>query len=335
MPRYARLRAPQTLHHLISRFVQRSYFLATDDERHAYLSRVPAVLDKTDWRPMAYALMNSHVHWAAWSGNDPSWRFVQPLHLGFAQWMNRRMRSIGPIFADRHKAIICPAERAAILLAYIHNNPVHARLVDDPADCSWTSHRAYLGLAPAPAWLRVEQGLSLCGFDSSPAGRLAFHQFVLQQAAQAVDPQLSGGDLRAQRRRIRQSLGAPVEISSAIVQLDAAQQAHVVLAPREMVLRPRWEGEPQTVIERVAQELGLSTAALSSRDRSRSVVQARRLALWVWTRQLGRAQGEMGAALGLSSSAVSHLLRSAQGPILEQKANLVARACRSGGADRN
>ncbi len=332
MPRYARIQAPQSLQHLIARFVQRSYFLATDDEREAYLSRIPGVLDKTDWQPLAFALMSNHIHWAAWSGDEPSWRFLQPLHQGFAQWLNRRMRTIGPIFADRHKTIICPAERAAILLAYIHNNPVRAGLVKDPADSAWTSHRAYLGQVPAPAWLRVERGLSLCGFDSSPSGRLAFHQFVVEQAAKEADPALSGGDLEAQRRRIRRRLGAAVEISSAVAGQGAEQQRHEVVAPREVALRPRWEGEARTVMALVAQELGLGMAALASRERTRPVVQGRRLALWVWTRHLGRAQGEMGAALGLSASAVSQLLRSASRAMLEQKAELIARACWSGGA---
>ncbi len=327
MPRYARLHAPHRLHHLISRFVQRSYLLATEEERTAYLSRVPAVLDKTDWRTLAYALMNNHIHWAAWSGLDPSRCFIQPLHLGFAQWLNRRLRTIGPIFAHRHKTIVCPEERAAILLAYIHNNPVRAGLIKDPADCSWTSHLAYVGQAPAPPWLDVEKGLALCGFDSSLHGRQAFHQFVLRQAAQAIEPTLSGGDLRAQRRRTRQRLGAPVEISSPMATQGDGQQAHVVLASREMVIRPRWDGEARMVVEQVAQQLGLSGQALRSRDRTRSVVQGRRLALWVWNRHLGRAQGEMGGALGLSSSAVSHLLRSAHSTTLEQQANRVAQMC--------
>ncbi len=39
---------------------------------------------------------------------------------------------------------------------YIANNPVSAGLVDDPRDFAWSSHRATLGLEPAPGWLHAD-----------------------------------------------------------------------------------------------------------------------------------------------------------------------------------
>jgi hypothetical protein len=92
------------------------------------------------------------------------------------------------VFAARHTSVVCPAERAAALLAYVHNNPVRAGVVPLPEESEWTSHRAYLGLAPAPAWLDVARGLSLCGFDVTPRGRLAFQEYVAGQAALRAMP---------------------------------------------------------------------------------------------------------------------------------------------------
>lgn len=129
------------------------------------------ILAKTDWHPLAYALMSSHIHWAARSGREPARRFLQPLHTSFALWLNRTDHTLGPVFAARFAAIACSEEQAALVIAYIHNNPVRAGVVADPADSSWTSHRAYLGLEPLPPWLDVEQGLSLCGYSASPSGR--------------------------------------------------------------------------------------------------------------------------------------------------------------------
>jgi putative transposase len=36
------------------------------------------------------------------------------------------------------------------MIDYIHNNPVHRRLVDEPTDWVWSSARFYAGMTPAP-----------------------------------------------------------------------------------------------------------------------------------------------------------------------------------------
>jgi hypothetical protein len=55
-------------------------------------------------------------------------------------------------------------------------NPVTARLVADPADYPWSSHRAFLGEEQIP-WVTTEFGLSL--FSDDPAhARQAYRRFI-------------------------------------------------------------------------------------------------------------------------------------------------------------
>src|SRR4051812_16839232 len=131
MNRYSRLEAPGTVVHVVSRFVNREFRMAGDRERAEYLERAAAALILTDWTPIAYVLMSSHVHWALIAGLCASATFIQPLHTGFAQWLNRREGRIGPVFAGRHSTIHCDDAHAVRLLAYLHNNPVRAGLVAD------------------------------------------------------------------------------------------------------------------------------------------------------------------------------------------------------------
>lgn len=65
-----------------------------------------------------------------------------------ARWLNRRHRGLCAVFADRPYAELLAASRAPHVVAYVHNNPVRARLVTWAGDTSWSSHRAYLGLEP-------------------------------------------------------------------------------------------------------------------------------------------------------------------------------------------
>ncbi len=75
---------------------------------------------------------------------------MQSLHGGFATRLKKRLGRLGPAFVGRFAAVVCPEERKAILLAYLHNNPVRAGVVTDPIDCNWTSHRAYSASSDRP-----------------------------------------------------------------------------------------------------------------------------------------------------------------------------------------
>lgn len=310
MPRSARLTAPGFAHHLISRFVNKAFRMTGSVERCAYLARVPRVLKHCDWSPFAYGLMSSHTHWGAVGGSRPSSSFIHPLHSGYANWLNRHQGTLGPVFAERHRSDVCSEHAVAALIAYIHNNPVRAGVAVDAASSTWTSHRAYLGLAEKPPWLDVERGLSMCGFSATPSGRLSFHEFVLSQSGQLAPFALSDEDREELRVRIREAVGVPVELSDLV--LGDEQRLEVVAAPATR-LRPRWPGPPEDALAAIAAELGVSLEELQSHDRRREVVGARRLALVLWSRHLGHPQSTMARLLGISAASACRLIRSVRG----------------------
>lgn len=298
---------------MISRFVDREFRLDVDGARAEYLWRAARALDSCDWRALAFALMSSHVHWALQAGQRSSAALIKPLHVGFAAWLNKREGRLGPVFAERHRTLTFESDTAAALIAYIHNNPVRAGLVSDPADSSWTTHRAYVGLEPAPAWLDVKLGLHLCGFAATASGRLAFHDMVRARVRDPKSLEVSAEDLPNHRRRARAQAGAPVEIATptACAGVEGLELHVPVITPTLCSLRRRWDGDPTLVLERIEQATGLSRAELQSKRRPRSISEARRLALLVWTHELNRPAIEMAHLLGLSSSSAAGLTSSA------------------------
>lgn len=309
MPRFARRVAPHAVHHVISRFVNRAHLFDLEGAREEYLTRVAAVVGRTDWRPLAFALMSSHVHWVMEAGEQPSWAFVKPLHAGFAAWLNRRHRRLGPVFAERHRTIVCAESAVAVLLAYVHNNPVRAGLVSDPAASTWTSHRAFAGLQRAPPWLDEERGLLLAGFMSTPAGRRAFHDFVVERSGDVRCSIVSESGLGQLRAHERAQLQAPVEIGSPFATVCETQRVSVAptILPAGCVVPPALI-TAHFVIGKVAGSLRLALSDVQSRRRTRSVVMARRLSLLVWVRHLHRPAGQMASALGIAASTASLLL---------------------------
>lgn len=115
------------------------------------------------------------------------------------------------------------------------------------------------------------------GYDAGVEGQGSFDRFVDSLSHQSRQPELS-------------TVPAPHEPAPHVLGEDVP----------ELV---------RSVIHLVEEEVGISPQHLFTRSRKPAVVEARRLALSVWTRHLGGSTARMAAALGISSAAASHLLR--------------------------
>jgi hypothetical protein len=312
VPRFRRQIAPGSIQHVISRFVDREHRLDAPGARQEYLRRAGRALRRSDWRALGFALMGSHVHWVLRAGDQPSSALIKPLHAGFAVWLNGVEGRLGPVFAERHRSVSFEDETAAALLAYVHNNPVRAGVVGDAADSSWTSHRMYLGLERRPPWLDVALGLHLCGFAATSSGRRAFHELVRSRAGHARSAVLTATELELHRSHVRQREGGPVEVGTPSVCTEGTELQLTVPIVRSVdcSLRPRWDGDPWTVLRVVEHITCVKVDEQRSRMRHREASEARRLALLVWTRELHRPAIEMARLLGLSSSSAAELTSS-------------------------
>ena len=327
MSRLRRFIEPDSIQHIISRFINEEFRMDTPEIRTNYLERWPPVLARCDWNALAYALMTSHLHHALEAGRATGDRVIRPIHGGFASWLNKAQGRLGPVFADRYKNIAFEGEFLAVLLAYIHNNPVRAGVVDDPADSDWTSHRAYLGDVEAPPWLNVKRGLSLCGYNAAPSGRLAFHEFVCSLSDGSRDDFFTGGSATEDAVRIGQILGGRVEVGSVHVIDRNFHRVPIRVCPEAHFTKP-WSGDAARVLQVVAEETNIDLFLLKSRARRRDIVRARRLSLIVWSRYLGRKMREMSDLLSISPAAGSHLLRDQSAIVqLESDAAKVASRC--------
>jgi hypothetical protein len=278
MPRKNRAEqvVPGTLTHVISRFVD-GRFVLDDDARSRYLQLLAKAVSGSDWIPLSYALMSSHIHLALMAGRTELRSWAHSVHVRFAHWINARLkqtnpRVLGHVFADRPSTYpMCPT-RAGLLISYHHRNPIEAGVVDEPSASTWTSHRAYLGLEPSAGGVDVSLGLRLAGFDESSAGRRAFGRFVAHGEVGINDVRPSG------RTPDPSPLPSPCS-------------------------RP----SPREIVGVAAAVMGVPTADVFRGSRVRRVATVRRVALAVGL-ELGRTASEMAHALEISKSAASRLL---------------------------
>jgi hypothetical protein len=265
MPRTSRNIRPGRFYHLISRFVDREWFIRDEKERERYLDLLGRAVSRSDWRCLSHAIMNNHIHLGTIAGTEPLDSWVRRVHSPFADWMNRRHERIGSLFVRGPKDIETPAERIGALIAYIHNNPVRAGVVDAPGASRWTSHRAYLGLDVAPRWLHVEQGLELAGFKD----RRAFNDWVCTRPAE---------------REI----------------VETIEKADEEAAPATTNDVP----DPKRIVKLAADMVGIPLAQLCSRRRSDPEAMARRIAVFC-AASSGVSDTQIAGALGVSQQAVS------------------------------
>jgi hypothetical protein len=292
---------------VISRFVDRSWQLVGEQEREQYLRRLETGIVRSGWRLVGYALMSSHIHVLAEASHTPLAAWAKPVHVGMAQWLNRRFGRLGPVFADRPYCEIVAPSAVPVVLAYVHNNPVRARIVAAAVDSTWTSHRAYLGLEHSPAGLDVPHGLSLCGFASDAAGRAEFADWVDACARTRQEAVSAPREVSGVRRAARERFSSAIELGTATRGVTGASFA--LLSPSNRPVPTPIELDPRDILAAVLATSGISLDH-HPYGRPRALSRARRAALAIWG-LTGRPRSTMVRALGITSAAATKLAQSA------------------------
>jgi REP element-mobilizing transposase RayT len=281
MARKPRIDYPGAWHHVMHRGARRAPIFHSDDHCGTFLGHVAAMVEMFEVEVHAYSLMTNHYHLLVRSPHGNLSRSMRHLNAGYTQHVNARHGWDGPIFRGRfHSELIRNEARLPFVLAYIHLNPLRAGLVTRlDSDC-WTSHRAYIGRDPAPAWLT--RGYFLGMFGS--AAKL--HGYV--------------GDVH--RKRVAWPDG---------MSLDTGwMNEEETSAPRntEAPIATRF-ADPRNVVASVCEIASVRNSELSRAVCGPRANPARRFAVFALRRWTPMTHGEIGAALDMSSTQVANVLR--------------------------
>lgn len=328
VPRTRRITPVGTVQHVIARFARGEFLMDRPGARRQYLDRLGRALVRSDAQCFGYSLMSNHVHLAMIAGETPLGSIFRSVHTGFATWLKGLGHGLGAVFAGRFRSITIAVRFTGFLLPYVHNNETRARVVPDVARSKWSSHPFYTGTEPAPAWLDVELGLRLCGFDATPCGRDAFDRWCDERLHRERRPELSDPIREAKRRGLLEQLPRGSEVSTPRVDGDG-RPGWIVVQPAPRPTPAVWRGEVDVVIAAVAHACGIDAARVRSASREHCSVRARDAVLLAWGEFLGRPQVEMARALGLSEPAASRAAaRARNDDALVRLAFDVAQTCR-------
>jgi putative transposase len=317
MPRQPRLDAPDTLHHVMVRGLERRVIFRDDTDREAFVTRLASLAEAGALTVYAWALLPNHAHLLVRTGTRPLARSMRSLLTGYAGAFNRRHKRVGHLFQNRYKSIVVEEEPYLLeLVRYLHLNPLRAKVVPDLRRLDrypWTGHSALLGTVPRP-WQDTDTILSQFG-PTPRRARHAYHTFIAAGVPQGRRPEFQGGGLVRslggwQAVTAVRRTGAPVQADARVLGSGAFVTALLREAPIPAgVGGGTVQVSLETLAARLAASLGVPLPALTGPTQTRAAVSARQLLAYVWVERLGRRASDLAHALGQTRG---HLSTAAQ-----------------------
>jgi len=152
MPRYPRAFIQGFAHHIVQRGHDHNPIFAAPEDYRFYLENLSGQKRRLDVDVLAYCLMTNHVHLIlrpTLDSNSLS-ELMRVLAARHTRYTNKLEGRSGTLWEGRFKCSVIDTD--AYLLAccrYVDLNPVRARIVTDPKDYEWSSHRTLAGFCPA------------------------------------------------------------------------------------------------------------------------------------------------------------------------------------------
>ncbi len=239
---------------------------------------------RIEWH--GYCLMPNHYHLLARSIEGRLSSAMAFLGSRFTRRLNDRYGWDGAVFRGRFRnRLVEDEEHLRTTLAYIHLNPVDARLTNRPDRDCWTSHRAYVGLDERPPWLRCDLMLSKFGDEHVLEGQMR----ELQEGSVEWPP-----DYPVEVERLWKLLGTP-EVLGRLDRRASAPSSRTTLSPG-------------AVLDAVASTTGATLDQLMEVKRGPRANPARRFAVWAVARETALTHRQIGNLLGMSTNQVNLVL---------------------------
>jgi REP-associated tyrosine transposase len=178
MGRAPRIQFPDAVYHVWTNGNRDCEIFKDVDDREIHLGFIDDGVREDGWICHAYCQMTTHYHLVVQTPEANLDRVMHRLNSAYAHWFNRRHGYSGHLFKQRYDAEAVLTEPYALEVArYVALNPVRARICRRAEEWPWSSYRANVGLAKAPAFLDNDWVVSLFG-NGVPEGRRRFRQFV-------------------------------------------------------------------------------------------------------------------------------------------------------------
>ncbi len=147
MPRVARHVFPTIPHHITQRGNRREDVFFCGDDKQLYLEWLIDYCDKYDVSVLSYCVMDNHIHLVLTpSTEDGLMKVLKPLHMRYAQYMNKQKGWTGHLWQGRFFSSPLDEAHTHAAIRYVERNPVEANMVEKAEQYKWSSAAHHCGL---------------------------------------------------------------------------------------------------------------------------------------------------------------------------------------------
>jgi len=146
MPRKARKDTSGRFFHIIVQGIGKERVFHDDNTKGYYLSCLQKYKELYPVKILGFCILDNHTH-VLLSAKDTQElsAYFKRVNSDYAMYYNRLNKRAGYVFRDRFKSeVIESIKYMTNCLAYIHNNPLKAGLVDVSEEYEWSSYSNYI-----------------------------------------------------------------------------------------------------------------------------------------------------------------------------------------------
>ncbi len=145
MPRSARERSRTGIYHVMLRGINRQTIFEDKEDAEKFLYTLEDAKKTSGFELYAYCLMTNHIHLLVKENQEDFGQSMKRIGAKYVYWYNVKYERTGHLFQDRFKSEVVENEEYLLsALRYIHQNPVTAGMVKDPAQYPWSSYSSYI-----------------------------------------------------------------------------------------------------------------------------------------------------------------------------------------------
>jgi putative transposase len=147
MPRQPRAVFANIPHQITQRGNRREDVFFSDRDRKQYLQWLKKYCKEHKVEILAYCLMTNHIHLIAVpKTQDGLKRVLKPLHMRYAQKINRDKGWKGHFWQGRFFSTALDDEYLLYATRYVERNPIRAKVVRKAENYVWSSARGHCGI---------------------------------------------------------------------------------------------------------------------------------------------------------------------------------------------
>ena len=144
MPREKRRKSKTGIYHIMLRGINGDNIFMDYEDRIQFMQAFLMAKKKGNFLIYGYCLMDNHVHLLVKEGEEIG-KSIKRITVSYVQWYNNKYNREGHLFQNRYKSEVVEKEAyLLIVLRYIHQNPIKAKMVNKIEEYKWSSYNQYV-----------------------------------------------------------------------------------------------------------------------------------------------------------------------------------------------